>query len=155
MQTLKAGSTMKKLAAHFGILILFLLGPICIALAADPIGIWLTDDGQAKVEISACDKAICGKIIWLKEPNDTRGQPVRDLNNVDRTKRDRPVLGLTVLEMRKDRNAWVGEVYDPRDGKGKPYKASLSMRGPDKIYLEGCTFFELICDDETWTRTEK
>src|SRR5262245_16445718 len=45
------------------------------ALAADPSGTWLTQGGNSRVKIADCGGALCGTIIWLKEPNDEGGKP--------------------------------------------------------------------------------
>ncbi len=68
------------------------------AFAADPSGLWLTEDGEAKVQIYNCGQAFCGRITWLKDPNDpgTR-QPKLDKFNNDASKRSRPVLGLNII----------------------------------------------------------
>lgn len=39
--------------------------------AGDPRGVWLTEAGDAKVRVSKCGQALCGAIVWLKEPIDS------------------------------------------------------------------------------------
>ena len=51
------------------------------ASAADPSGIWAKDDGSAKMEVKKCGRGICSKIVWLKNPEDSRGRPLRDARN--------------------------------------------------------------------------
>ena len=46
--------------------------------ASDPSGIWLNDVGSAKMEVTKCGKGICAKIVWLKDPNDSKGKPLHD-----------------------------------------------------------------------------
>ena len=49
------------------------------ALAADAEGIWLSGDGGTKVHISNCGGKLCGKVVWLKEPIDSKtGKPKTD-----------------------------------------------------------------------------
>ena len=43
-----------------------------VAFAADPNGTWLTEPGTSRIHIASCGGALCGSIVWLKEPNDFR-----------------------------------------------------------------------------------
>ena len=38
------------------------------AFAADPTGIWLSQDGDVKMKVARCGEAVCSTISWLKEP---------------------------------------------------------------------------------------
>ena len=46
-------------------------------------GVWVEEDGEAWIEIAPCEDALCGRIVWLKEPLDKAGQPHVDTNNPD------------------------------------------------------------------------
>ena len=60
------------------------------AVAADPSGTWLTQTGTSRIKVADCGGALCGTIIWLKEPNDPdTGKPKTDKNNSDAAKRSR------------------------------------------------------------------
>src|SRR5438045_3969805 len=64
------------------------------AWAADPLGTWLTEGGKSRVRVADCGGALCGSIVWLKEPNNPEtGQPKTDRFNPDQSKRSRPVIG--------------------------------------------------------------
>src|ERR1700682_4254687 len=68
------------------------------AHAADPTGIWLTEDGEARVRIYACGQNLCGTLISLKEPNDpATGKPKLDKFNQDTAKRARPIIGVDLM----------------------------------------------------------
>ena len=41
--------------------------------------------------------AFAAKIVWLKDPNDSKGKPLHDIRNEDPSMRDRPIVGLTAL----------------------------------------------------------
>jgi uncharacterized protein (DUF2147 family) len=44
--------------------------------AADPVGTWQTENGRSRVKIVPCGDALCGTIVWLKDPNDPEtGKP--------------------------------------------------------------------------------
>jgi uncharacterized protein (DUF2147 family) len=121
------------------------------AHAADPAGLWLSEDGGVKMKVSHCGAAICGTIAWLKHPNDEQGKPKRDKNNADAGKRNRPVLGSAViLPMVADgADKWSGKVYNAEDG--KTYSGSFTLAGGNKADLKGCV--AIICKSKTWTRT--
>ena len=68
------------------------------ALAADPTGVWLTQGGNSRIRVADCGGALCGTIIWLKEPNDPdTGKPKLDKHNSDASKRTRPLIGVQIV----------------------------------------------------------
>ena len=71
------------------------------AFAADPIGLWLTQEKDAKVRIAKCGKdTICGTVTWLKEPIDPKtGKPQVDDKNRDPALQDRKIIGLRIFSM--------------------------------------------------------
>jgi len=121
------------------------------ALAGDPAGMWLSQDGDVKMKVSHCGANICGTIAWLKEPNDKNGKPKVDANNADASKRNRPVMGTAIiLPMKADgADKWSGQVYNAEDG--KTYSGSFSLVGANKADLKGCV--AIICKTKTWTRS--
>jgi uncharacterized protein (DUF2147 family) len=53
-----------------GFIVAMLLTSVMYAQSADDIlGIWYTEGGKSKVEITKKDGKYSGKIIWLKTPN--------------------------------------------------------------------------------------
>ena len=121
------------------------------ALAGDPAGMWLSQDGDVKMKVSQCGSNICGAIAWLKNPNDKNGKPKLDQNNADASKRSRPVMGSAIiLPMKADgAEKWSGQVYNAEDG--KTYSGSFTLAGANKADLKGCV--AIICKSKTWTRT--
>ncbi len=121
------------------------------AQAADPTGMWLSQDGDVKIKVSHCGSEICGHIAWLKEPNDKNGKPKVDVNNSDTSKRSRPIMGSAViLPMKADgADKWSGQVYNAEDG--KTYSGSFALSGATKADLKGCV--AIICKTKTWTRS--
>src|SRR2546425_398156 len=64
---------------------------------ADPLGTWLTENGRSRIKIENCGGALCGNIVWLKEPNDPEtGKPKLDKNNADAAKRSRALIGVQI-----------------------------------------------------------
>lgn len=121
------------------------------AAPPDPSGVWLTDDGEAAVEVDECGGGtICGRIIWLKSPL-MDGQPVRDGNNPSPAARNKPVCGLTIFGGLKPKgNRFEGGwIYDPEAG--KRYKLSAEMRG-SKLAIIGFVGFEAMNETHEWRR---
>ncbi|MGO9546844.1 MAG: DUF2147 domain-containing protein [Rhodomicrobium sp.] len=121
------------------------------AYSADLRGKWLTDEGKGHVLFEQCGPKLCGKIVWLKEPNDPSGMPQVDALNEDQSLRTRPVLGIRLTELESDGNGgWKGVIYNPEDGKSYQAKAKIKENGT--LLVEGCMLGGFLCDDQTWTR---
>ncbi len=65
--------TNRRAAAAFGLAASVFFGwagLVSPASAASPLGTWYTADKDSQVRIANCGGAICGTLVWLKEPND-------------------------------------------------------------------------------------
>jgi len=123
------------------------------AFAAEPNGMWLTQTGTSRIRVADCGGALCGTIVWLKEPNDPdTGKPKTDKNNSDAAKRSRPLLGVQIVLGMKPAGAgkWTGQVYNAEDG--KTYSGNLTYPGGDSLQLQGCALGGLVCKSQTWTK---
>ncbi|MDQ2068412.1 DUF2147 domain-containing protein [Natronospira bacteriovora] len=132
------------------------------AAIADPVeGRWWTEDGEAIVEIRLLDEGLAGRIIWLLEPrhpesHERAGQPLLDVENPEPEIRERPVLGLRILEgfERRREGDWRGgEVYDPENG--RTYRARL--RAVDEgagLNLRGYVGTPMLGRTSHWKRLE-
>ncbi len=73
------------------------------AASADPTGIWRkAEQGErpGKIELFRCGSGkryLCAKIVWLQDPNDSKGRPLHDVRNENPSMRDRPILGLPII----------------------------------------------------------
>ena len=126
-------------------------GSTLASFALDPIGTWRTDEGKATVRVADCGGALCATIVSLKEPNDPKsGRPKTDSNNVDASKRNRPIVGLQILTALRPQgaNKWTGQVYNPEDG--KTYDATVVLENANVLKVQGCVLF--LCETYTWTR---
>ena len=129
--------------------------PVFIAgtALADPRGMWMTEGGKSRIEILDCDGKLCGRIVWIAEPNNEDGSPKRDIENDDPALRDRPILGLELLTGFSDDGdgEWTGgRIYNPEDG--ETYRSKLELRGPNALKVSGCVLF--FCQGQIWTRFE-
>jgi uncharacterized protein (DUF2147 family) len=136
-----------------GAALLLLGGSLVPTFAADPTGIWLTEEGKATVRVADCGGALCGTIVALKEPNDASGKPKVDKNNVDAGKRSRPIIGVQIVTGLKPdgANKWSGQIYNPEDG--KTYNLGVTLPTANTLKVQGCMLGGVLCKTNTWTRS--
>lgn len=143
-----------------------LLGASSTYLAAAPAGsrsseqgLWYNHSGKGAVEIRPCGATgndadrLCGYIVWLKEPNNTRGEPLTDGYNADPAKRKRPICGLPVLGQLRPMSdgSWdMGWVYDPEQGKS--FDAAIQLRSADQLILTGYKGVKFFSKSFVWRR---
>jgi uncharacterized protein (DUF2147 family) len=116
-------------------------------------GIWIDHTGRGAVEILPCAEALCGRIVWLKEPNDKAGQPFRDVKNEDRAKRAQPICGLQILgnlKLQPDGSWDHGWIYDPEQG--ERFDVELRLRGPDMLQVKGYKGLKFLSETYQWKR---
>src|SRR6476620_11447885 len=134
--------------------ILVAAGVPSYAFAADPSGIWAKEDGSAKMEVKKCGRGICSKIVWLKNPEDSRGRPLRDARNENTSMRDRPIIGLPLFAnmVAIDSSTWQGSVYNPEEGTIYTV-VQVTLASRNQIVLKGCKAW-LLCGEKYWTRSK-
>jgi len=122
---------------------------------ADPAGLWLNAPGTARIQIAPCDGGLlCGRIVWLAEPNRPDGTPKVDILNPDETQRTQAIIGLTLLSGFRPAGAagqWEGgTLYNPEDG--QTYKATLAEDGADRLRVRGYVGTPMFGKTQVWTR---
>ncbi len=140
-------------ATLVGLFLALLLASAQPAGAGSPTGTWLTEPGTSRIKIADCGGALCGTIVWMKEPIDPETQKPRlDKLNADADKRGRPLIGVGIVLGMKPSGAdiWTGEVYNAEDG--KTYSGSITMLPAGTLRLEGCALGGLVCRSQVWTR---
>jgi uncharacterized protein (DUF2147 family) len=122
-------------------------------------GLWFNHSGKGAVEIRPCAETgrdadyLCGFIVWLKDPNNSKGQPLTDGYNQDPRKRTRPICGLPVLGSLRPMSdgTWdQGWVYDPEQGKS--FDAAISVNSPDRLILTGYKGIKFFSKTFVWKR---
>lgn len=119
-------------------------------------GIWLTKEEQSQVKIfQKSNGKYYGKIVWLEEPYNDDGTPVLDTENPEESKRDRKILGLTILkdfEYDEGDERWEdGSIYDPETG--KTYKCRMWFDDNKNILkVKGYIGVSFIGRTTEWTR---
>jgi uncharacterized protein (DUF2147 family) len=134
--------------------------PAFASAPEDILGVWNTEDNEAKVEIFKCGDKYCGKIVWLKDlnypPNSKEGvpgSPKIDFKNPEPSLRSRPVLGLPFMRDFSyiGGNEWKGgKLYDPE--KGKTYSGKITLVSPNQLDLRGFIGISLLGRTSMWTR---
>jgi len=115
-------------------------------------GIWYDDTGKGAVEIFECGPKLCGRIVWLQDPLNAKGEPLTDGYNPNPALRTRTICGLQVLGglVAQPDGTWdEGWVYDPKVGKS--YDAALELAGKNLI-LTGYKGLRLLSKSFTWTK---
>lgn len=143
---------MKKLIILFA----FILFGKIVAIAAEPnvLGVWLVGDKDYKIELyKNAAGELEGKVVWMKDPNDKKGNPRTDVDNPDEKLRSQPVMGLktvTKFKWNEAENEYTdGKVYK----KGKTYCGKIKLNVDGTLGLRGflCSV-TFIGKSDTWTR---
>ena len=127
------------------------------------LGLWATEkgeNGQAHVEITEEGGKYHGKIVWLEIPNyppdDPKGmggQLKVDRMNPEEDLRQRPILGLVIVEGFEyfgGREWKNGQIYDPESG--KTYKCKMRLTDESVLKVRGYIGFSLLGRTTEWTR---
>jgi len=121
---------------------------------AGVVGLWLTEGGKSHVQIFQCGPHLCGRIVWLREPNRPDGQPKVDSKNPDQAKRAQKIVGLQMLwnfAKSSDPNEWEGgRIYNPEDG--DTYKSTMKLRPDGKLEVRGYVGISLLGKSQYWER---
>jgi uncharacterized protein (DUF2147 family) len=147
------------------IIVVMLLCLSDLAAAADIKGVWRTQKASknADIEISACQNdpmTLCGKIVALQEPFYPDGTAKRDKNNPDPALRQRPLIGLNILQgfTQVDATSWEnGTIYNPENG--KVYSCTLNLTtdddGKEVLEVRGYVGISLFGESQYWVRVKQ
>jgi uncharacterized protein (DUF2147 family) len=131
------------------------------ATPGDVLGPWKTAGDSSELEIFRCGDKLCGKVVWLKNPNYVNskdgpvGTPKIDRKNPDPALRNRPIIGLQVIDglTGAGENRWEkGACYDPESG--TTYKCKIHLVSPDRLEVRGFVGFSLFGRTYVLTRKE-
>jgi uncharacterized protein (DUF2147 family) len=99
----------------------------------DPRGVWLRDDGNARVRIAPCGAgAVCATNLWIRDTS--KGEAVGD----------RLVMTLAP----RSATTLAGKAYDPK--RKLTYSITVDVR-EDRLTTRGCVAGGLLCRDVSWT----
>ncbi len=116
-------------------------------------GLWLDNDGRAAIEIERCERTLCGRVVWIKDPNDTSGKPWVDQLNPVPSKRETPICGLQImgdLKREADGNWTGGWIYDPEVG--RRFSAEITIKDAKTIEVFAFDGDRVKSETMAWTR---
>jgi uncharacterized protein (DUF2147 family) len=116
------------------------------------LGVWVTEESKAHVEIYRCGEQYCGKIVWLKEPI-KEGKVVLDAKNPDPKLRELPVLGMVLMHdftYDGDGEYVGGRIYDAESG--DTYAAKMQYVNDTTLTLRGYVLIPLFGRTTAWVR---
>jgi uncharacterized protein (DUF2147 family) len=103
--------------------------------SSGPTGVWIDHTGRGAVEITECNGALCGRIVWLKDAANNSVCGTQVIGNA------KPVGGDT----------WDGGwIYDPE--KDAKYSVELKPMGADKLRVMGYMGSKFLSETMTWKR---
>jgi len=144
----------KALFSIIGLLAIYNSSVAADSEADELLGIWLNHEKDAHVKIYKCGEEYCGKIVWLKNPEED-GAPKKDKHNPDESLQSRPLKGLDILSgfrFDKDKKWEDGKIYNPREG--KTYSCYLKILDDGRLKVRGFVGVSLIGKTNYWTRIE-
>jgi len=146
--------------------------------AIDPgaVGVWIDHTGRGAVEIAPCGALappaaappppptakpgeptnLCGRIVWLQNPNDEKGKPLIDSLNKNSAKRGGPICGLQIIGDVKPQSdgSWDnGWIYDPEQGSA--FDVELRLRNPETLQVKGYLGVKFLSETYVWRRAKQ
>ena len=116
-------------------------------------GTWLSADGTGWIKIEIGANGPIGSIAGSPDDPEQQNPSDKDELNPDPALRDRPLLGLTIMQGFKaagDGKWKSGKIYDPNSG--KTYKCKLTLVDDNTLELRGYIGISLLGRTETWIR---
>ncbi|WP_082365133.1 DUF2147 domain-containing protein [Bosea vaviloviae] len=125
---------LKPAASATGAVVLLLAAALPLPLLAngvDPSGVWLRDDGNARVRIAPCGGDICATNLWIKDTSG--GEEVGDKLVMTLKPEADGTLSGTAFDAKRDRR----------------YGMTLTVK-PDGLSTRGC-IARVLCKTVNWT----
>lgn len=118
------------------------------------LGVWFNKEKTAQIEILETGNQLIGKIIWIKS-DDNNTESFTDVGNSDTGLRNRPLMGLTILEGLTYKNGiWSdGKIYDPESGTS--YACELQLKKKDILEVKGYLGESWVSRTVEWNRVKK
>lgn len=115
--------------------------------AEDALGVWENPENKSHTEFYKCGEGVCARIVKVVD-----GQKTDD-KNPDPAKRNRPIVGLVIMQGAKKAgpNKWSGQLYNRADG--KTYSGTVTVKSKNELDLSGCVA-AIFCKTTTFTRVK-
>lgn len=116
--------------------------------ADDILGVYLSENGTGKVQVTKSEGKYIGTLVWTKENG------ALDVKNPDKTLRSRTLAGTVILkDMSWSDGQWKGgTIYDPESG--NTYKCTVRLRSDGNLTLRGYIGVPAMGRNSTWTRVK-
>lgn len=106
-----------------------------VAAGPDPMGVWMRDDGNARVRMAPCGEDICATNLWIKDTSG--GEDVGD----------KLIMSVTP----KGTDTLAGKAYDPK--RNLTYSMEIKV-SPSSLDTRGCVIGGLVCRNVSWSRVD-
>ena len=110
------------------------------ALAAEPLGTWLSESGDTKVRIAPGGGSFVGTVVWAKggdAASECMGNPV----------------GMAMIyDVKPSGKGFKGKLKNYKDC--RTYTGKLELISPDKLRMSGCVLGGLFCKKQVWTKAD-
>jgi len=118
------------------------------------LGKWVNSTGEAHLEITKRSEKFFGKIVWLKDPKDEKGNVKTDYKNPTASLRSKPIVGLEILKnfVYEDGKWTNGNIYDPKSG--KLYSCNMTLKDNGDLSMRGYIGVSLLGRTEVWKRVK-
>jgi uncharacterized protein (DUF2147 family) len=104
-----------------------------VAPAAELGGVWMRDDGNARVRIAPCGDKTCATNLWIG----------------DTSKGEAPGDRLVMTLKRSSDTEFSGDAYDPK--RGMTYSVDITI-GNQAMTTRGCILVRLVCKTIRWAQ---
>lgn len=98
---------------------------------ADPSGVWLRDDGNARVRIAPCGSNICATNLWIRDTS--KGEEAGD----------RLIMSLQP----KSQDTLTGTAFDAK--RERTYSITVQV-SDNSLLTRGCIFGGVLCKNVRW-----
>lgn len=102
---------------------------------SDARGVWLRDDGNARVKIAPCGEKLCATNLWIRDSS--KGEEVGDK---------------LIMTLKPNSSSTLkGTAYDPK----RKLTFSMTLRVASKgLTTRGCAIGGVICKNTSWARVK-
>jgi uncharacterized protein (DUF2147 family) len=116
------------------------VGAAAQSFPPDVTGVWIDHTGQGAVEITPCGSRVCGRVVWLKNPN-------------HKSRTGKRICGTQVLGdlQKQSTTAWEsGWIYNPEDE--ERFSAALQLANANTLRVTGYLGIKFLGETFTWKR---
>ncbi len=117
------------------------------------LGLWQVGSGKARIKITKYGDKFGGKIVWLRDSLNEKGERKIDKNNPDKVKKAMPLIGLNNLlgfTYKENGKYTGGTIYDPENG--STYNCVINLEDVNSLKVRGYIGIQIIGRTDVWKR---